>query len=534
MKQKCIAMLLVICLMAAMALPAIAEGETGLYTLLREDGSGFIYGRDNGYMNDASMRICFDEKGGIYINSFFGRAEEYHLYYLSPEKELSLLYQTNFVENPGGYVYYPFMMGEQLAGFDFDEHAIRVLDGSQWVKLVEYDDSSINAFGNQSMTLRGIVNNSINERLYVTPLRQSRWIVEIDLKTGACRELQTTEYPDAFLINVAGGILFSGLDNRVFFWEPETDTETEGFIMPDGVRFCDYEEDGTLLAFGNGCAMLWNLKESFDMQQSLQLSMNPYDSGDYLLYLHNNEILLLDSGCMEFIPMDEAYSKEKVYKVSIDDNNSEWLPFLEESFANPKVGYYVRYNDGELYQPELIFDASNPDLPLSGAFFYGLDLYTPETGEEIPMQQFDDNLQKLLERKGLSANKWKVKWDDDEGCYLFTNKAAGVSITVEAEDEFMESPVWGVKVRTTIGEGEDSATFDGVLLCCYLAMRGKISYEEWRPLEPYDERALLISAAEAEFMLEEGFSNIIRWQNEEFFCEVTSEDREVTGYMRLR
>ena len=140
------AVILSLLIVSIICIPAFAEGETGLFTLLREDESGYIYGIDDGLMNEPAMRICFDDKGGIYINSFFERADEYRLYYVSAEKELTLLHKIGFSDNAGSYVVYPFMMGEQLAGFDFDENAIRIFNGNQWAASESLESSKDKCF----------------------------------------------------------------------------------------------------------------------------------------------------------------------------------------------------------------------------------------------------------------------------------------------------------------------------------------------------------------------------------------------------
>lgn len=131
-----------ICLLVLLfAIFGISEAETGLVTMLREDGSGFIVAKQDNRITGLSATYCSDKNGGLYIRASFKNAKLGQIYYLSKERELTLLQENDayYGNESSQYVWKIFLYNNQLAGIDPYSKTIKVFDGNEWRVITQLD-----------------------------------------------------------------------------------------------------------------------------------------------------------------------------------------------------------------------------------------------------------------------------------------------------------------------------------------------------------------------------------------------------------
>ena len=170
MKKKMKLFCLICLLVLSFATVCVCEGETGLFTMLREDGSGFIVAKQNGQITELSATYCSDKCGGLYIKASFKDAKLGQIYYLSRERELTLLQENDayYGNESSQYVWRIFLYNNQLAGIDPYSKTVKMFDGNEWKVVTQLDLSQFpTAQKAKNFLINDVAANNIGNKLYI-------------------------------------------------------------------------------------------------------------------------------------------------------------------------------------------------------------------------------------------------------------------------------------------------------------------------------------------------------------------------------
>lgn len=479
-----------ICLLVLLfAIFGISEAETGLVTMLREDGSGFIVAKQDNRITGLSATYCSDKNGGLYIRASFKNAKLGQIYYLSKERELTLLQENDayYGNESSQYVWKIFLYNNQLAGIDPYSKTIKVFDGNEWRVITQLDLSLLpKAQKAKNFLINDVATHNIGDKLYITALAYSGSVLEIDLETGTVKLLNETKNSKAHLIEDHERLIYSNKDFRVFQLDTNTGETTMCFDAPVPNVF-DYW-DGIYYGMDDTELKVWRGNQTEEIVFSTRL---PVDEDGIISVqvtaVDSDTVLINNNTMLELLPLKEEYVKKQIYAITVDAGYPLIEPYLADMLENPSHGYAMIGADIQPHydEPTLIYSSDmQEELP----FYADLDLYKASDMrlKTLTLRQFEENLRLLCKTVGLSSKwKWKVSgYDYDEGIYTYKTEIGGVTVSVEMVEKNKDELIGDVHVTRKMKKSQDGDQFGKVFVCCYIGLYGQPSTEDWEKIKP--------------------------------------------------
>lgn len=489
MKKKMKLFCLICLLVLSFATVCVCEGETGLFTMLREDGSGFIVAKQNGQITELSATYCSDKCGGLYIKASFKDAKLGQIYYLSRERELTLLQENDayYGNESSQYVWRIFLYNNQLAGIDPYSKTVKMFDGNEWKVVTQLDLSQFpTAQKAKNFLINDVAANNIGNKLYISALAYSESVIEIDLETGTVKPLNETKNIKAHLMENHESLMYSDKDSRVF----QLDTKTcETTICFDALfsNVCDYW-DGIYYGIDDKELLAWRGDQTEGIVFSTRL---PVDEDGIMSVqvtaIDSDTVLINNNTMLELLSLKEEYVKKQIYAITVDDDHPQIEDYLVDMLENPSRGYAMMDADitPHFDEPTLIYST---DMPEELPFYADLDLYSAVDMpfKTLTLRQFEKNLRLVCKSIGLSSKwKWKVSgYDYNEGIYTYKAEINGITVTVEMLEKNKDEPIGNVHVTRKLKKSKDGDQFGKVFVCCYIGMYGQPNAEDWEKIKP--------------------------------------------------